>query len=105
MAKNYRIRIEALDGAESVIPEHWEKTACEGFALLTFDGKSWDWIVQGVNVKDIAEGLVMCDPLMEAGMIAQGYRAAKEYHDRRTAAELKKLFTIPLDKNGNPKSR
>ena len=44
MAKNYRIRVEALDGAESVIPEQWEKTTCEGFALLTFDGKHWEWM-------------------------------------------------------------
>ena len=105
MEKNYKIKVEALDGAESVIPEEWAKVVCEGFALLTHDGKKWNWIVQGVSKVELAEGVVMCDPLMEAGMIAKGMREAKEYHDRRTAEGLKKLFSIPLDPDGEKKSR
>lgn len=105
MEKNYKIKIEALDGAESVIPEEWEKSTCEGFALLTYDGKRWNWIVQNASVKDLAEGLVRCDAMMEAGMIAQGMMAAAEYHERRAAEGLKKLFSIPLGRNGEMKSR
>ena len=105
MAKNYRIRIEALDGAESVIPEQWEKTTCEGFALLTFDGKRWEWIVQGVSRPELAEGIVKSDPVMEAAIIANGIRESAQYHEWRSADAMKKLFSIALDKNGKPKDR
>ena len=44
-------------------------------------------------------------PMMEAGMIARGMHEAKEYHDRRSADAMKKLFSIALEKNGEPKDR
>ena len=105
MAKNYRIRIEALDGAESVIPEEWEKKSCEGFALLTFDGKHWEWIVQNVSRPELAEGIVRSDPVMEAAIIANGIRESAEYHERRTAEAMKKLFSVVLGKDSEKESR
>ena len=105
MAKNYRIRVEALDGAESVIPEKWEKNTCEGFVLLIYDGNHWSGTIQNVTRLEMAQGIAQSDDLVEAGMNAQAMVAAEEHHTRHSAEFMRKQFTIPLDKNGNPKSR
>jgi hypothetical protein len=92
MEKNYRIRVEALDGAPSVIPEAWAKNKCEGFALIIYDGKRWNYIVENVTKLELANGILRSPELTEAGMIAQGIINAIEYHNRNMEAELKKMM-------------
>ena len=92
MEKNYRIRVEALDGAPSVIPESWAKNKCEGFALMIYDGKRWNYIVENVTKLELAKGLMQSPELTEAGLIAQGIINAMEYHNRNVEAELKKMM-------------
>ena len=105
MAKNYRIRIEALDGAPSVVSEKWEKNTCEGFVLLIYDGKHWSGTIQNVSRLELAQWIAQSDDLVEAGMIAQAMAAAEEHHIQHSAEWMRKQFTIPLDKNGKPKDR
>lgn len=92
MEKNYRIRVEALDGAPSVVPESWAKNECEGFALMIYDGKRWNYIVENATRLELAQGLVHSPALTEAGMIAQGIINAMEWHDRNVEAELKMMI-------------
>ena len=92
MEKNYRIRVEALDGAPSVIPEAWERNKCEGFCLLTYNGQTWNYIVENVTMMDLANGILRSPEITGAGMIAQGIIAAAEYRSRRRDAELKKMM-------------
>ncbi len=92
MEKNYRIRVEALDGAPSVIPEAWAKNKCEGFVLMIYDGKRWNYIVENVSRLELANGIRLSPELTEAGMIAQGIINAIEYHNRIVNAEAKKMM-------------
>lgn len=88
MKKNYRIQVEALDGAPSVIPKEWTKNKCEGFCLMLYDGDKWNYIVENVSKLELADGLVRSPELTEAGMIAQGIIAAAAYHAWRMDEEL-----------------
>lgn len=92
MEKNYRIRVEALDGAPSVIPESWSKNKCEGFALMIYDGKRWNYIVENVTKLELAEGLMQSPELTEAGMIAQGILNAHEFHSRMVDEKAKNMM-------------
>lgn len=92
MEKNYRIRVEALDGAPSVIPESWSKNKCEGFALMIYDGKRWNYIVENVTKLELAEGLMQSLELTEAGMIAQGIINAHEFHSRMVDEKAKNMM-------------
>ena len=92
MEKNYRIRVEALDGAPSVIPESWAKNKCEGFALMIYDGKRWNYIVENVTKLELANGILLSPELTEAGMIAQGIINAHEFHGRMVDEKAKNMM-------------
>ena len=92
MEMNYRIRVEALDGAPSVIPEAWERNKCEGFCLLIYDGERWDYIVENVTKVELAKGILYSPELTEAGMIAQGILNAHEFHSRMVDEKAKNMM-------------
>lgn len=105
MAKNYRIRIEALDGAPSVIPPEAEKIKCEGFVLLAMDSGKWTVVEENLSREEMARGLVQDHTLVEAAMIAKAFAEVQLYDSQAKAEAMKKLFSIPMDGQGKPKSR
>lgn len=102
MANNYKIRIEALDGAPSVIPPEAEKIKCEGFVLLAMDSGKWTVLEVNLSRDEMARGLVQDHTLVESAMIAKAYAEVQLYDNQAKAEAMKKLFSIPLNKNGKP---
>ena len=106
MAK-YRIKVEALDPAEELRAEYRVGIECDRFYLVAItdedkDGdESQQVALENVNKLDIAQSIFENDVLMEAAIIADGLRRAREYRQGQRMVhgvvkispdDLKKLF-------------
>jgi len=106
MAK-YRIKVEALDPAEELRAEYRVGVECDRFYFAAItdadeDGdKNQQVALENVNKLEIAESIFENDVLMEAAIIADGLRRAREYRQGQrmvhgavkvTPDDLRRLF-------------
>lgn len=91
----YRIKVETIGNEEDT--KDWERVLngeeCEGFVLLLKKPDGNDaTIIHKLNTIGIAQLIEGCKDTMQAALIADGIRRAKEYGVQQKAVETRKMM-------------
>lgn len=85
----YRIRVECLDGSESLDEVYAAGMECEGFTFILKVSDGMNVTIHDVCLDDIANAIGRNDQLFAAGILGRAKRQAKEVLDK---GKIGKMF-------------